>query len=104
MALIQVNHQDLRNMANAIDNYCEIQERQMNNANASIKNMLTSDWIGPDALVFGGQWEAVDAPDSTEKRFKESLKNYSSALRACANTYQTAQEDVYNLAALLPRW
>ena len=104
MARIIVNHQDLRNMAKAIEDYCTLQERAMNNADASIKNMLASDWLGPDALAFGGQWEAVDAPNSTEKRFKESLQNYSNALKSCANTYQTAQEDVYNLSALLPRW
>lgn len=104
MAKIEVNHQDLRNMAKAIDDYIELQNREMANADGCIKNMLASDWIGQDALAFGGQWESIDAPDSTEKRFKESLKNYSSALKSCANTYQTAQEDVYNLSVLLPRW
>lgn len=104
MALVEVNHQYIRDMANAIESYCDVQDREMGKADTAIKTMLSSDWIGQDALTFGGQWEGVDSSDSTSKRFKESLQNYSKALKSCADAYQTVQEDVYNLASLLPRF
>ena len=103
MAVIEVNYQALRNMAQAIETYCAEQDKEMSRADASIKAMLSTDWIGPDALDFGGKWEAVDTSDATAVRFRESLQNYGEALKACASAYQTAQEDVYNLAQLLPR-
>ena len=103
MAVIEVNHQALRSLAQAIDAYCEIQNRQMSQADEQVKQMLYAEWIGPDALEFGGKWEGVDGADSTAVKFRDSLKQVSEALTACAGAYQKAQEDIYNLAALLPK-
>ena len=103
MAVIQVNHQVLRNTAQAIEEYCETQLREMNKLDSDVKQMLRSDWIGPDSMEFGGKWEAVDAKDSVSVKFCDSLRAYSKALKASANAYQDAQETAYNLSALLPR-
>ena len=35
---------------------------------------------------------------------RDSMNNYAKALKACAQEYQKAQEDIYNLASMLPRW
>lgn len=104
MAIIEVNHQSIRNAASAIDTYCEELNREMSKADSSVKNMLTSYWIGPDALEFGGKWESVDSASSTAIRFRDSLENYSEALKSCAHIYEEAQERVYNLASLLPKY
>lgn len=103
MASIEVNHQKLRDAAAAIRDYCTHQERQMRRADSEVKAMLTADWTGTDAMEFGGRWEAVDAPDSAAVKFKKSLETYSDTLDACADAYQRAQEDAYDLASRLPR-
>lgn len=103
MAVIQVNHQVLRNTAQAIDDYCETQRREMKELDSAVKQMLRSDWVGPDSREFGGKWEDVDAKDSVSVKFRDSLRDYSKALKASANAYQDAQETAYNLASLLPR-
>ena len=104
MAVMEVNHQTLRNMAQSIDDYCETQKREMSRADTAVKEVLGTGWVGADAAEFGKQWEGVDAPDSTSGKLRASLEQYGEALRACANAYQTAQEDVYNRAYLLPRY
>lgn len=104
MRLIEVNHQELRAIADAIDTYCDTQENEMQRADMAVKDMLTSDWIGPDAMEFGGKWEGVDSADSSAIKFSRVMRDYAETLRACAQVYKTAQEDVYNAASLLPRW
>lgn len=103
MPIIDVNHQALRTMAKAIDTYCDTQNTKMSQLDTQVKQMLLSDWTGPDALEFSGKWEGVDGADSTAVKFRDSLKKVSEALTACAGTYQKAQEDIYNLASLLPK-
>ena len=103
MSIIQVNHQALRSAAKAIEEYCDVQDKEMKQIDSSVKQMLRNDSIGPDAMEFGGKWEGVDSENSVSKKFSESLRAYSKALKASADTYQDAQETAYNLAALLPR-
>ena len=103
MALIEVNHKVLRDVASAVTTYCSAQDREMRSADSDIKSMLSSEWIGLDAQEFGRKWEDVDASTSTSVKFRESLKNFGEALIACANEYQSAQEDAYNAANRLPK-
>ncbi len=103
MALIKVNHKTLRNVADAIEDYCKQQDKGMKDANASVKVMLATGYKGEDAKAFKESWNKVDDKDSTAARFKDSLKNYAKCLRACANEYQRAQEDSYNQAYKLWR-
>ena len=103
MAYIDVNHQTLREVAAAILAYCSAQDREMRSADAEIKSLLSSYWIGKDAMEFGGKWEGVDENDSTAVKFRESLKKFSENLTACANEYKAAQVDVYSAANLLPK-
>ena len=103
MAIIQVNHQVLRKTAEAIETYCDTQVQEMRQVDTEVKNMLRTDWIGPDAMEFGGKWENVDDNNSVSKKFLESMRSYSKALKSSANAYQDAQEKAYNLSALLPR-
>lgn len=104
MAIIEVNHKTLRDVAAAIKTYCSAQDREMRSADSDIKSMLSSDWVGADARQFGGKWEGVDEKDSTAVRFRESLKNFGEGLSNCANEYQSAQEDTYNAASRLPKF
>ncbi|CDX04950.1 Type VII secretion system ESAT-6-like [Desulfitobacterium hafniense] len=104
MALIEVNHKVLRDVAAAITTYCSAQDKEMRAADSDIKSILSSDWIGLDAQEFGRKWEGVDANDSTTVKFRESLKSFGESLTACANEYQSAQEDAYNAANRLPKY
>ena len=103
MALIEVNHQALRNMARAIDTYCDEQDKQMRHVDATVKDMLSSHWFGPDAMEFGKSWECVDSSGSTTYQLREALRKYSDSLDACASIYQKAQEDIYNRSCALPK-
>jgi len=103
MASYEVNHKVMRDAAAAINEYCAIQDREMRSADTEIQSMLSTDWIGLDAQVFASKWQGVGANDSTTIKFRDSLKNYGNSLTACANEYQSAQEDAYNLAFLLPK-
>lgn len=102
MALIEVNHNVLRDVASAITTYCSVQDVEMRSADSEAKSMLTSDWLGLDAQEFGKKWEGVDGADSTAVKFRESLRKFGEALSACADEYKSAQEDAYNAASSLP--
>ena len=104
MAVIEVNHKLLRTYAQQIEDHCDLQDREMKQADTKVKSVLGVEWYGEDAAAFGEKWEAVDAEKSTAVKLRESMMNYAEALRACAQEYQRAQEDVVNLASLLPRW
>jgi len=103
MALIEVNHAVIRNVAAAILTYCSTQDSEMRIADGEIKSMLSNGWLGEDAREFGKKWEGVDADDSVTIQFRKSLEGFSSRLDACANEYQSAQEDVYEEANRLPK-
>ena len=104
MAMIDVNHRVLREVAAAITAYCSAQDREMRSADTEIKSMLTTDWLGQDAQEFGRKWEGVDESGSIAVKMRESLKRFGENLTACANEYQAAQEDAYNAASRLPRF
>lgn len=104
MAMIEVNHKVLRDVASAITTYCTAQDREMSSADTEIKSMLTSDWLGPDALEFGKTWENVDSNDSTTVKFRETLKNFGESIATCASEYENAQGDAYNTANRLPKY
>ncbi len=104
MAVVEVNHRILIEVADAIDLYCSAQDREMRSADADIKSMLSSDWAGYDAQVFDYKWEGVDGKNSTSYKLKISLENFSDGLRKCASIYKKAQEDSYTEANNLPKW
>lgn len=103
MAFIEVNHKTLTEVADAIDTYCDAQDKEMRSAHTAVSAMLLKDWIGKDATEFGNKWSGVDKSDSVTIQFRDSLKTYGDSLRACAKEYQKAQEDSYNEASYLPR-
>lgn len=98
---IEVNHQVLKNVADASSTYCAAQEREMSSADQEVKSMLGSGWTGPDAQAFGIQWEGVDASDSAATQLYNAMKSYGEALQACAELYRDAQAKAYNRARLL---
>ncbi|MCL2082888.1 MAG: WXG100 family type VII secretion target [Oscillospiraceae bacterium] len=104
MALIEVNHSDLREVASAITKYCSAQKKEMNSVKSDIKDMLASGWKGPDAVGFGQKWDDVDSGDSTSVKFRESLKAFGEALDACAKEYESAQSKTYTAASWLPKY
>ena len=104
MANIEVNHKTLRDVASAISTYCSAQDREMHLADTEVKSMLSAEWLGFDAQQFGKKWEDVDENGSTAVKFRDSLKKFGDGLTACANEYQTAQEDTYNAANRLPKY
>jgi uncharacterized protein YukE len=104
MPKVEVNYQVLRTYANMIEEHCDLQEEKMKAADTAVKGVLGAEWFGQDTMAFGDQWEGVDASGSIAVKLKDSLNNYADALRACADAYQSAQEDAYNRSCLLPRW
>ena len=98
MALIEVNHSGLREVAAAIETYCSAQDSEMRSADGEIKAMLTTDWLGPDAMEFGRKWEGVDAHDSAAGELRNALMSFGESITACADEYQSAQTDAYNEA------
>lgn len=103
MAKIEVNHQTLLGAADAIDNYCKVQDQQMKTANAAVDGLINTGWVGKDALAFSYQWDGVDSESSVAVTLRKNLTNYAESLRSCASIYRTAQEDSYNDAAHLPK-
>ena len=104
MAKITVNHRVLRDVADQIDKYCKTQDKEMRKADQAVKGMAGQSWVGMDADAFVGKWDDVDGRDSTAVKFKDNLKKYADVLRACAEEYQTAQEDSYDEASRLPKY
>jgi hypothetical protein len=104
MALIEVNHKSLRDVATAINAYCAAQDKEMIVADTSVKEMLASDWLGTDAQTFGQKWGEIVADDSTTVKFRKSLKAFGEGLVASANEYKKAQQDSYNAANWLPKY
>ena len=104
MAVIQVNHQQLRDAAQAISDYCDAQDREMRSAKSEIRTLLDNDWIGQDAIAFSAKWEGVDGRESVTVTLRDSLKNLSEGLSECAKAYQRAQAEVYSAADRLPKY
>lgn len=104
MAYIEVNHRELRDYADRIDEYCKLQISEMNSAIASVSSMLVSDWNGEDSLEFKDKWRGVNDKDSVAGKLQANLENFSNCLRSCAKEYQKAQEDSYNEASRLKWW
>lgn len=104
MALIEVNHQSIRNMADKIDEYCNLQTQQMNTLSKTVEATLLSKWTGPDADAYWQKWSEMDNSDSTAEVFRRNLDAYADALRACADKYQQAQAEIYNLSVILNNW
>jgi len=104
MALIDVNHKVLREVASAITTYCTFQNREMRTLNTAVKTKLLTGWVGNDAKEFSLKWRDVTASDSTAVKFRESLESYSENLNSCAGEYEKAQTDAYNKANRLPKY
>ena len=101
MSIIDVNHRDLRQVATAIETYCQAQDREMNIANSAITEMLSSDWQGQDAQAFGQNWAGVNTQGSVAVKFRDSLRNFAEALNASADLYERTQVNVFNSATRL---
>jgi len=104
MAIIEVNHRTLREIASAITTYCTTQDKEMRLADTEIQSMLISDWLGSDAREFRIKWVAVDSHNSQTVILRESLKSFGESLTACANEYENAQAASYNAANWLPKY
>ena len=98
MAMIEVNHQALHTVAAAIGTYCSAQDREMRLADEKIKSMLATEWLGLDAMEFGGKWEAVDADGSKTVELREKLDFIRYIISTLANDYQNAQANAYDAA------
>ena len=46
MAVIEVNHQALRNLAGAIEDYCESFYNEMRRADTGVQEMMAGGWVG----------------------------------------------------------
>lgn len=103
MALIEVNHQELRDVADAADEYCRQQESNMNKADAIVGLLLAVGWRGADADELKRKWSDVNSVGSASAQFRESIEYFGECLRSCAKEYQNAQADSYSEAYRLPR-
>lgn len=101
MAFIEVNHKVLAEAAEAVDTYCNAQDKEMSFAKSAVEAMLSRDWKGREAAEFEKNWSGVDASDSVTVQLRDSLRDFGEALKSCAKEYRTAQEDSYNEASRL---
>ncbi|CDX04944.1 Hypothetical protein DPCES_5058 [Desulfitobacterium hafniense] len=81
MAVIEVNHKTLRDVAAAVTTYCSAQDREMRSTDTDVKSMLSTDWLGLDTQKLGHKWEGVDDKNSTTVKFRELLKSSAKALQ-----------------------
>ncbi|MDR1703295.1 MAG: hypothetical protein LBS19_01235 [Clostridiales bacterium] len=98
MAMINVDRRALKETAAAVKQYCELQNRQMKEADGEVKSMLASGWMGEDAMAFGRKWDDVDSKDSVTTKLHDSLDSFREALLNCEKLYSKAQEDSYDQA------
>ena len=101
MAIIEVNHRTLRQVARDIETYCTTQESQMVIANSAVSSVLMSNWQGQDALEFRNKWSEVNVTGSVAATMRESLRSYAEGLIACADDYERTQAEVFNAASRL---
>lgn len=102
MAIMNIDHQEIRRIADEADEYCNKQDTQVDRANAAVLSLLIEGWKGKDADVFRNKWIEMNADDSVSNSFKKSVADYAECLRKCADSYQEAQADSYNEAQKLP--
>ena len=103
MALIEVNHQVLKNVADAAEEYCRNQDSCMNKADSVVGGLLAGGWHGDDADELKRKWSEVNITGSTTVQFRETISYFGECLRSCAKEYQNAQSDSYSEAYRLPR-
>ena len=104
MALIEVDHDALRQTANAAKDFCDKLDSKMKTADQSVKKMLSNGWQGDDAAEFQKKWNGVYTNGSVSLQYRDSIKNFSNVLNSCAKEYQDAQADSYSEAYRLPRY
>ena len=104
MAVIEVNHESIRNMASRIEDYCTTQRETMNSLNETVENTLMSAWTGLDAAEYGMKWSEMDNSGATVEKFRRNLESYADALRASADKYKQTQAEIYNLSVILNNW
>jgi len=95
---IDVDLNALRSTADHIDAFCDTLNDEMGSANKAVVAMLKGHWTGLDATEFGNHWDLIFANSSNTIRFRESLRNYANALRACVQLYESTQAMVLNSA------
>ena len=104
MAIIEVDHKYLREVASACTAYCEKQDSEMRTADSEIQAMLTADWTGGDAREFRMKWVAIDSRTSQTVKLRNAVEALGENLTACADEYEKAQGEAYNDANHLPKY
>ena len=104
MAVIEVDHSDLRSAASTIDMFSRTMSMDMGGASINVNAMIGSDFIGTDAVAFQKQWEDIDGGTSAYTTFRKNLVQMSDALSTAAKLSEEAQARAYNTAAWLPKF
>lgn len=102
MAIMNIDHQEIRRIADEADEYCNKQDTEVARAYTAVISLLIEGWKGKDADAFRNKWIEINVDDSVHNSFKKSVADYAERLRKCADKYQEAQADSYNEAQKLP--
>ena len=97
MAYIKVNHQQMLNVADTIDDYVLILNNKMNDIDTTVIS-LDADWSGEDYQRIKQEWFEIYAPGSTTDNMRASLQGYASVIRQASKEYKEAQARAINRA------
>ncbi len=103
MAKIEVDYSYIEKTATAVDEYVDNHKNKMRNMTDSFIGLNTT-WQGADYQQVCGEWNEINANDSTSEKMIGALQGYAGFLRFSAEKYKKAQKDAVNKAYSLPRW
>ena len=97
MAIIKVDHKELGNTADKVDDYVSLLKKEMFSMQIDTIT-LDSFWKGPDATKFKSTFKMLSEDGSVHTSYVNALVNYSKFLRYAADKYQKAQTAAVNRA------
>ncbi len=97
---ITVDHREIRNAANKIEDKITEIKSAMKNANGDAESLINY-WKGEDFNEFIQKWRTYDDKGSSYGMLITFLESYVKYLRFASEKYQTAQENAISRASKL---
>lgn len=93
--VVNVDVDQLKNLAREIDDYIGTHRRNMNVLNSYLSSVQ---WqlSGAEFDLFKQKWEQICGSTSTSEEMISCLRSYASFLRNCAKYYNLIQQNAYN--------
>lgn len=93
--VVNVDIDQLKNLAREIDEYIGAHRRNMNALNAYLSS-VQGQVSGAEFDVFKQKWVQIYGSASTSEKMLGCLRSYASFLRSCAEYYDRIQQNAYN--------